>query len=533
MVRKSDERIPKRKGKSVIVAPRITRSLRKGENSPAPASSHPPANRGTPTVEQPSAATNVASSSKWVVTALVGAGVFMATLDTSIVNISLPTIAQYFGVGLSGAIEWIIIAYLVVTAALLLTIGRLADMIGRKIIWSAGLVIFTLGSAICGAAPTLGALIAARAFQGIGGALLMAISPALLTSAFPAQERGRALGINAVVVALGVSVGPTLGGIITASLTWRWIFFINVPIGIIAFIATQRFLKERWQGGHGRFDPAGAVLLAGGLAALTTGLSFGQEWGWASPGFVAVMVVAVVAFIALIIVEQRVADPVVELALLRNRLFASANVSLILSFLALFAVSFLLPFYLEELRGFSTIKAGLFLTPLPLTIVVIAPISGSLADRFGTRWLAAIGLALGCVGLLLLSQLNAHSSTFDIVWRLMVAGLGQGLFQSPNNSALMGAAPRGHQGTAAGFLATGRVVGQSISVALAGAIFATLGGAAAGAKLAAQAHHPTGGAVDVAALQQSFVVGFHGALLACAIIAAVGVVTSLARGKEA
>jgi EmrB/QacA subfamily drug resistance transporter len=222
-------------------------------------------------------------ANKWAVLAVVAVGIFMATLDSSIVNISLPAIAHYFGVALSGAVEWVIIAYLVVIAGVLLTIGRLADMIGHKPIWMAGLIIFTAGSAICGASLSLGMLIAARALQGLGGALLMSISPAMLTRAFPASERGRALGLNAVVVALGVSVGPTLGGIITEHFTWRWIFYVNVPIGVIGFIASWRVLNERIRLGRARFDPLGAILLAIGLVALTMGLSFGQEWGWTSP----------------------------------------------------------------------------------------------------------------------------------------------------------------------------------------------------------------------------------------------------------
>src|SRR5579884_2397079 len=202
---------------------------------------------------------------KWAVLLIVAIGIFMATLDSSIVNISLPAIAHAFGVGLTGAVEWVIIMYLVVIAAFLLTIGRLADMIGHKPIWVAGLAVFTIGSALSGAAPSLGLLIASRALQGLGGALLMAISAAMLTRAFPANERGRALGMNAVIVALGVSVGPTLGGIITEYLTWRWIFYVNVPIGIIGFFLTLRILTERLHRGKGSFDPAGAVLLAAGL----------------------------------------------------------------------------------------------------------------------------------------------------------------------------------------------------------------------------------------------------------------------------
>lgn len=479
---------------------------------------------------------NATSVNKWLVFSIVGIGVFMSTLDSSIVNISLPSIAAYFGSPLSGAVEWIVIAYLVVIAASLLTIGRLADMTGRKAIWAWGLAIFTAGSALCGAAPSMGFLIAARAFQAIGGSLLFAVSAALLTSAFPANERGRVLGMNALTVALGVSVGPTLGGLITDSLSWRWIFYVNVPLGIIGVIATLRFLREPSRSTHGRFDPLGAVLLTIGLACLTLGLSFGQEWGWTSPLLIATLTVSIVALIALIVTEQRVKSPIVPLSLLKNRVFASANLSLLLSFLALFAVSFMMPFYLEQLRGFSLIESGLLLTPLPLTIAIIAPFSGRLADRIGTRWLAAGGLAIACLGLVFISHLKADSSIFDIIWRLVLTGVGQAIFQSPNNSALMGSAPREAQGIASGFLATGRVVGQSVSVALAGAIFASIGGAHAGALLSASHHAPPAHALPsgvVLAAQQTFVSGFQAAFLACAAIAVLGVGASLVRGKEA
>src|SRR6266571_4836863 len=455
-------------------------------------------------------------ANKWAVLAIVAVGVFMATLDSSIVNISLPTIAHYFGVPLNGAVEWVTIAYLVAVAGTLLTIGRLADMIGRKPIWVIGLVIFTLGSAIC----------------GVASSLRMSISPVMLTSAFPARERGRALGLNAVVVALGVSAGPTLGGIITDHLTWRWIFFVNVPIGIVGIIASMRVLTERMHRGRGRFDPLGAVLLAVGLVALTLGLSFGQEWGWSSPLLVATLACGVIALVALVVVERRVPDPIIDLELLHNRVFLSANVSLVLSFLALFAVSFMLPFYLEELRGFPTAEAGLLLTPLPLTIAVLAPFSGALADRIGTRWLAAGGLALACLGLFLISQLDAHSSVWDIVWRLIVIGAGQAMFQSPNNSALLGAVPRSRQGSASGFLATGRVVGQSLSVALAGAIFVGLGGAAAGGILGLQGNSQKLSVEQLSSLQQTFAHAFHITFITCAAIAFIGVFTSLVRGKE-
>jgi EmrB/QacA subfamily drug resistance transporter len=467
---------------------------------------------------------------KWTVLAILAIGIFMATLDSSIVNISLPTIALYFQVPLNGAIEWVIIAYLVAIAGVLLTIGRLADMIGRRLLWVVGLIIFTLCSALCGASPNLGILIVARAFQGLGGALIMSVSPAMVTSAFPPEERGRALGMNAVAVALGTSAGPTLGGIITANFSWRWIFYVNVPLGIIGVIATLLFLKEDRKRATGRFDPVGALLLAVGLIALTLGLSFGQEWGWTSLGLITTLIISVMAFALLVLVEHHVTDPVIDFQILRNRVFVSANISLIMSFLALFAVSFLLPFYLEELRDFSVIESGLLLTPLPLAIALIAPLSGALADKFGSRWLAASGLAIACIGLVLISQLSAQSSILDIVWRLLVVGIGQALFQSPNNSALMGSAPRNRQGIASGFLSTGRVMGQSVSVALAGAVFASLGGSVAGAILSRSARHLS--PEHLTALQNTFISAFHTTFIVCAVIAAIGVFTSLVRGRE-
>ncbi len=470
------------------------------------------------------------TANKWAVFALAAPGAFMTTLDSSIVNISLPSIARAFGVPLSGPVEWVIIAYLVVIAGLLLTAGRLADMIGRKPIFMVGIALFTIGSASSGAAPSLGILITARAFQGLGGAMLFAVNISMLTHAFPARERGRVLGRTAIMVALGVSVGPTLGGFITQYLTWRWIFYINIPIGIILVITSLFVLKEPHHRSQGRFDPAGAILLAVGLALLTLGLSFGQEWGWTSLPLFASVLIGVAALTAAILVERRVKDPILNLHLLRNRVFASANISFILTMLALFAVSFLLPFYFEELRGYSTVEAGLLLTPLSLILAVVAPISGALADRIGSRWLSPVGLAICSIGLALLSRLDAHSSVWSIVWPLLVIGLGQGIFQAPNTRAIMAAAPLDEQSAASGILGTGRVIGQSLSVALAGAIFASLGGAMAGTVLATQSSKLP--PATVSALQATFVTSFRAALLACAGLAMLGVLTAAVRGDE-
>jgi EmrB/QacA subfamily drug resistance transporter len=464
-------------------------------------------------------------ANKWIVLVLAAASGFMTTLDGSIVNISLPDIAHGFGVALVGGVEWVIIGYLVIIAATLLSIGRLADIVGRKPIFLTGVALFGLGSMLCGAAPTLPALIGWRFLQGLGAACIFAVNVAMITTAFAPRDRGRAVGINLVVVSLGVSLGPTLGGLITRFLTWRWIFYVNVPVAVAVFAVAWFALTERpsWQ--RQRFDPGGAALLAVGLALLTLGLSFGQEWGWTWPGLIAVLVVGLVSLILGVVVEGRVDSPIIQLRLLRDRLFASANLSLMLMMLALFSVAFLLPFYLEELRGLDVLQAGLLLTPLSITFGITALLSGSLADRMGSSWLPPAGLAISFAGLLFLSQLGTTSSDWDVIWRLMVIGAGQGLFASPNARDIMAAAPPNQQGIASGTLATVRTVGQSLSVALVGAIFASFGGTAAGATLIAQ--QGTLSLERITALQGTFVSALHAALIVSAALAACGIVSAL------
>jgi len=470
----------------------------------------------------------VETAGKWTVMGIMAIGLFMATLDASIVNISLPKISLSFHVPLSGMVEWIIIAYLIVIASLLLTLGRLLDMVGQKLLWVLGLLIFTTSSALCGAAPSLLLLVIFRALQAVGGAMIMTISPVMIARAFPATERGRALGILALVVAAGTSAGPAVGGLITQAFTWRWIFYINVPIGIIGMAAALRLLTEpmRLSWGQQRFDPIGAFLLSVSISCLMLGLSFGQEAGWRSFTIVGLLVMALMLLAAFIIHEKQVTQPIVDFSLFRNRLFTAAIASSFLAMLSLFAVMFLMPFYLEELRALPVHLAGLLMTAVPLTIGVVAPLSGRLSDRFGSRLLSSSGLAIVCLGLWFLSRLQSASSLFDIVWPLVVTGFGQALFQPPNNNAILSSVPPQRLGIASGFLSTVRVLGQSSSVAISGAIFTSLGGARAGAALGQK----WGLAADQ--LEAVFIHAFHIAMLTCMIIASIGVFTSLMRGPR-
>lgn len=468
------------------------------------------------------------TANKWTVMGIMAFGLFMTTLDSSIVNISLPKISLSFQVPLSGMVEWVIIAYLIVIAGLLLTLGRLLDMVGQKLLWLLGLFIFTASSAMCGGAPSLLLLVLFRGLQAVGGAMIMATSPVMISRAFPVTERGRALGILALVVGAGISAGPTVGGFVTDALSWRWIFFINVPIGIVAIIMAWRYLTEplrpRW--GPHRFDLKGAGLLWFGVTCLMLGLSFGEEAGWFSYTIIGLFAGSLVLLAAFIIQEWREPHPLVDLSLFRIRLFTAAIASSFLCFLSLFAVMFLMPFYLEELLGLPAHIAGLLMTALPLTFALVAPLSGWLSDYFGSRSLSSLGLAIFCVGLWFLSHLQSEATFFDIIWPLVIIGFGQALFHPPNNNAILSSVPPQRLGIASGFLSTVRVLGHSASVAFSGAIFTSLGGARAGAALSQNWGLP------VAPLQATFVHAFHVTILTCMAIAGIGVLTSILRGQH-
>jgi EmrB/QacA subfamily drug resistance transporter len=457
----------------------------------------------------------------------VAIGVLMATIDSSIVNVALPVIARHFGAPMSGLTEWVIIGYLVVLAALLLTAGRLSDSFGRRGTWAAGLALFTTASAFCGAAPSLGALIGFRAVQGIGSALVMAVSPAMLVTAFPADQRGRALGLNAFVVGVGISLGPTLGGAITQHLGWRWIFYVNIPLGAVGVGASMLRLRPDRAETPGRVDWLGAGLLALGLGGMTGVLSFGHDVGWRSAPLLGAASFVLIALSGFGVHLARASDPLLDPRLFDNRVFSSATAALFLSFVSTFAVAFLVAFYLEQLRGWPAERAGVLLTPLPVTSALVSPMAGALADRFGTRGLAAGGMLIAAAGLALLARIDERTPVADLVIALVVIGAGQAVFRPPNNSALMGSAPRSRQGVAAGVMATARVVGQSMSIAFAGALFAGCGGAEAAraARRAATAGYPP-------ALAQSFLRGMHAALVGCAVVAVASSAAAFVRGRE-
>jgi EmrB/QacA subfamily drug resistance transporter len=459
---------------------------------------------------------------KWLILTSVSLGSLMSTLDGSIVNIALPAMQSDFRIDLT-TIEWVVVAYLLVVGSLLLPCGRLGEVQTFKRVYLVGFAIFTLASVCCGASPNEVWLVAFRVVQGVGAAMVMAMGPAIVARTFPANERGRALGLNGISVSIGLSLGPALGGILTQVATWRAIFLINAPIGLFAILWANRILPAETPGRGQAFDIKGAALSGISLFALLLALSDGQQWGWTSPAIMALLVAFVVLGAAFIVVERGSIQPMIDLALFRIRPFSAGLASVVTAFAGLFTATFLLPFFLQQGSGFSPIEAGLLLTPVPITMALVAPFSGAASDRFGPRALASAGMAIMVVALLSLTQLPVTFALPDLVWRLMLLGLGQGLFMSPNSSAVLGSVPRPRVGTASGTLAQMRVNGQALGIALSGAIVATR----------LPVHLAELGANPTAAMQSAALAGaIHDAFVVAAVVCSIGIVTSLVRGSS-
>ena len=421
---------------------------------------------------QPSHFFNI--ETKWLVLLAVGIGTFMSALDGSVVNAILPIIQEYFKTNVA-TVEWVVTIYLLVVSGLLLTFGRLGDLRGNKSVYVWGFVIFVTGSALSGLSPTPVYLISARALQALGAAMLFANSPAIITKTFPAAQRGQALGLQGTMTYLGLTTGPFLGSWLAGQFSWHAVFFINVPIGLFATWLSWRVIPkdvpaERKEG----FELTGSFTFIAGLVTLLLALNQGQEWGWFSPVILGLLAASVIILAFFVWIEQRAPAPMLDLSLFRNQIFNMAAVSPILNYICIYSVLFLMPFYLIQGRGLSPAQAGLILTAQPLVMALMAPIAGTLSDRIGSQIPTTLGMSILAVGLFLLSRIAPTSSFVYVVLSLAVTGLGPGIFVAPNNSALMGAAPRNRQGIASGVLALARNVGMVLGVGLTGAVFTTM-----------------------------------------------------------
>ncbi len=407
--------------------------------------------------------------------AAVALGTFMSTLDGSVVNVALPVLAHEFGVGL-GAVEWVVLSYLLALAALLLNVGRVADVIGRGRVYAVGLVIFSLSSAACAAANSVQFLVGARVVQGIGGAMMNAAGPAILTEVYPAYQRGRVLGSVGLAVSAGLAAGPAIGGFVLEIASWRWIFLPNVPLAAIAAFAILKSAPGTRTKHSARYDFAGAALLALSLGALSLALSFGGHRGFGDPSVVALVAVAIALGLAFVRVERTHPAPVLDLALFRNRVFSGSAAAGLLVFVTVGAVNLVMPFFLGTALGLSTGQMGIVLTALPLALAVVSPFSGWAADRAGsTRAIATTGALLASATLLVLSRIAPSTGPVGIALCLAGIGLSVGIFQSPNTSALMGSVPKDRLGTAGGVVATMRVTGMLVGNAVGAAAFLAAG----------------------------------------------------------
>jgi EmrB/QacA subfamily drug resistance transporter len=456
--------------------------------------------------------------SHWLVVATVCVGAFMGQLDASIVTVAFPTMQHDFAVPL-GAVEWVALSYLLVLVSAVVGVGRLADMVGRKLLYTYGFVVFTLASLGCGLAGSLTLLIVFRLLQALGAAMLQANSVALIATSLPRSILGRGIGVQGAFQALGLALGPTVGGLLIAAGGWRWIFFVNVPAGVIGVVSAWFLLpRSRGLAARQRFDWAGLALFVPVVTALLLALSLGRDVGFARPGILILFVVAVLALVVFILWEHHTDRPMVDLRLFARVQFSAGIASGFLSYAVLFGVLFVVPFLLERGLGLSTATAGLILTVLPAALGLISPVAGRLADRTGARPLTAAGMLLTAVGLAGMAFLPVEVPV--LIAALVVVGVGQGLFTAPNNAAIMAAAPRTASGSAGGLLNMTRGIGTSMGVALAGI---TLGGTAAHAHAGGIGHGFSATCAMLAAL----------ALLAAAIAGLRGHVRRADPGSQA
>jgi EmrB/QacA subfamily drug resistance transporter len=397
-------------------------------------------------------------------------GLSMVALSHRAMLVALPTLTHAFDTDLS-SIQWALLVYDLAVIGLVLTLGRLGDLFGRKPIYMWGFVVFAVGSAVCGLVQNPVQLVAFRIVQGIGGAMIMANGRALASNVYPPAERGKALGLTSTAYHVGYMAGPTLGGFIIDTVGWRWIFFVNVPIALACAYLARRVLRDRAPITDDiRVDVAGAAYLLLGNISLVYALNQLPHLGYTHPAVLSLLALAVAALFMFIRTELRVDTPILNLELFRSRLFSAANLSLFFITSTQSGIGVLLPFYLQNLIGFTPSQMGWIIIANSVVIVMVAPIAGRLSDRLGSRLLCSVGSAFIVAGQFLIASLDLQSTIFQMVLPQMLSGLGWAIFNSPNQSAILGSVPRDKVGAAAGMTVTTARVGGAIGIALSGAL---------------------------------------------------------------
>jgi EmrB/QacA subfamily drug resistance transporter len=413
-----------------------------------------------------------AENRKWWTLGAVSFGLFMIMLDNTVVNVALPAIERDLGAGLS-QLEWIVSGYALTFAALMLTGGKLADLLGRRRVFVAGLAVFAGSSLACALAPSPGFLIGARVVQGAGAALMNPATLSIISATFPPRQRGTAIGIWAGVSALALAAGPLVGGLLTEHVGWSSIFYLNVPIGVVAIAASFLLIDESKDTSEGqRPDLLGQLTSGVGLFALTYGLIEANGDGWGSGRIVGAFAIAAVALVAFVLLERHQRAPMLDLRLFRSGTFAGANVVLLLVALAMFGVFFFLSLYMQNILGYSPVEAGAAFLPMTGLIVVIAPLAGKLSDRLGSRGLLTAGMTLLALQLLYFSRLGVHEGFGSLVPGMLLGGVGMPAVMAPASAAALSAVSVDRAGIGSAVLNSSRQLGGSIGVALMGAIMA-------------------------------------------------------------
>jgi EmrB/QacA subfamily drug resistance transporter len=412
---------------------------------------------------------------RWWTLAAMCFALAMVMLDNTVTNVALPSIQRSFDASLS-ALEWTINAYTLTFAVLLVTGGRLGDIFGRRRVFLIGVVIFAAASATIGFAPSDGWLVASRAVQGVGAALMMPGTLSIITNAFPPQERGKAIGLWAGVSAIALALGPLVGGWLTEDVTWRAIFFINIPIAVIAVFVTLFAAEEsRDETASRQVDVPGIATLTLGLTALVLALVEGNSWGWSSPAIVALLAAAVGGLASFLLIERRSAAPIVDFAFFRSRSFLGANIVAFSISFGMFAVFFFFALYMQNILGYGPLETGVRFLPMTLVIMVAGPVAGRLSDSVGPRTPLVIGLLLVAVSLAWQSRIGVDTSFGFLVVPFVLLGLGMGFTMSPMSTAAMNAVDRSKAGVASGTLSMTRMVGGTFGVAALGALVAAIG----------------------------------------------------------
>jgi len=403
---------------------------------------------------------------KWIALSCTTLGAFVSVLNGSTMMIALPIIMKELNASMS-LIMWVLMGYMLSITILVPTFGRIADIYGRKALYVTGFGILTFGSLICGFAHTGAQLLIFRLIQSIGGSLMLANSTAIVTDAFPTEELGRALGINSMVIAVGSAVGPIIGGFLT-NFGWQWIFWFNVPIGVIGTIWAALQLKEIEKLPEGqKLDYPGTITFVLGLFFLLLALSMGGMSGWMSPLVLGSFIGAIILLLGFIWIEKRVEQPMLDLRLFESRLLAFAYTSTLLNSIGRSAVTFLLIFYFHGIKGMTPLQAGVLLAPFALAMMIVAPISGILSDKYGSRGLSTVGLLISAIGLLGFTRISTNTPISELIIWMVIMGGGSGLFNSPNTSAIMGNVPTDRRGIAAGTRTILNNAGSVVSIALA------------------------------------------------------------------